>query len=80
MAEYIADFVANLEENGTSLPFLALENIVLFLGPTSNRVDHLANLVDVIATVMTLVHAPSMTNSQSSSEVINAVQSDLSFS
>ena len=76
-ADYIADFVVNLEEDGTSLPFLALENVVLFLRSTSNRVDHLANLVDVIATVMMLVHTPSLINPQSSSEIINAVQSDL---
>ena len=66
-----------MEEDGTSLPFLALENVVLFLRSTSNRVDHLANLVDVIATVMMLVHTPSLINAQSSSEIINAVQSDL---
>ena len=58
-AEYIVDFVVNLEEDGTSLPFLALENFILFLTSTSNLVDHLANLEDVIATVMMLVHAPS---------------------
>ena len=44
VAEYLADFVVNLEEGGTYLPFLALENVVLFLRSTSNRVDHLANL------------------------------------
>ena len=76
-ADYIADFVANLEEDGTSLPFLALENIVLFLRSTSNRVDHLSNLVDVIAAVMMLVHSLSLINAQSSSDIINAVQSDL---
>ena len=67
----------NIEEDGTSLPFLALENVVLLLGSTSNRVDHLTNLVDVIVTVMMLVHTPSLINTQSSSEIINAVQSDL---
>ena len=76
-AEYIADFVVNLEEDGTSLAFLALENVVLFLRSTSNQVDHLANLVDFIVTVMMLVHTPSLINTQPSSEVINAVQSDL---
>ena len=67
----------NLEEDGVSLPFLALENFVFFLRSTSNRVDHLANLVDVIATVMMLVHEPSPINAQSSSEIINSVQRDL---
>ena len=76
-AEYVADFEVNLEEDGTSLPFLALENVVLFLRSTSNRVDHLANLVDVIATVMMLVHSPCLINGWSSSEIINAVRSDL---
>ena len=76
-ADYIADFVVNLEEDGTSLSFLALENVVLFLRSTSNRVDHLANLLDAIATVMMLVHTPSLINPQSSSEIINAVQCDL---
>ena len=76
-AEYIADFVVNLEEDGTSLPFLALENIVLFHRSNSNRVEYLANLVDLIATVMMLVRTPSLINAQSSSEIINAVQSDL---
>ena len=75
--EYIADFVVNLGEDGTSLPSLALENVVLFLRSTSNQVHHLANLDDVIATVMMLVHTPSLINPQSSSEIINAVQSDL---
>ena len=69
--------VLNHEEDGTSLPFLALENVELFLRSTSNRVDHLANLVDAIATVMMVVHTPSLINAQSSSEIINAVQSDL---
>ena len=55
----------------------ALENVVLFLRSTSNRVDHLENLVDGIATVMMLVHNPSLINAQSSSEIINAVRSDL---
>ena len=67
----------NIEEDGTSLPFLALENVVLFLRSTSNRVDHLGNLVDVIATVIILVRAPSLINAQSSSEIINAFQSHL---
>ena len=30
-AEYIVDFVVNIEEDGTSLPFLASKNVVLFL-------------------------------------------------
>ena len=34
-------------------------------------------MVDVIATVMMLVHEPSLINAQSSSEIINAVQRDL---
>ena len=76
-AEYIADFVVNLEEDGTSLPFLALENVVLFLRSTSNRVDHLDNLVDVLVAVMMRVHTPSLIDAQSSSEIIDAVQSDL---
>ena len=67
----------NIEDDGTSLLFSALENVVLFLISASNRVYHLANLVDVITTVMMLVHAPSLINAQSSSDVINAVQSDL---
>ena len=74
---YVADFVMNLEEDGTSLPFLALENVVLFLRSTSNRVDHLDSLVDVIVTTMMLVHTPSLLNAQSYSEIINAVHRDL---
>ena len=76
-ADYIADFVVNLEENGKSLLFLAFKNVVLFVRSTSNRVDHLAKLVDFIATVVMLVLAPSLIDSQSSSENINAVQRDL---
>ena len=76
-AEYIAYFVMNLEEDGTSLSFLALENVVLFLRSTSNRADHLANFVDVIASIMMLVQTPSLINAHSSSEIINAVQRNL---
>ena len=59
-AEYIADFVVNVEEDGASLLFLALGNILLFFKSTSKRVDNLANSVDVIATVMMLVQTPSL--------------------
>ena len=76
-AELMVDFVVNLEEDRTSLPFLALQNFVLFFTSNSNRVDHLANLIDVIATVMMLVHPPSLINAQSPSEIVNAVQRDL---
>ena len=76
-AEYLVDFVVNLEEDGTSLPFLALENVVLLLRSTSNRGHHLANLVDVIATVTILVQTPSLINPQSPFVVINNVQIDI---
>ena len=76
-AEYAAEFIMNLEEDGTCLPFLALENVVLFLRSISNRGDNLGNLVDFIATVIMLVNAHSLIYARSSSEIIDAVQKDL---
>ena len=67
----------NIEEDGTSMPFLVLENVVLLLRSTSNRGDNLASLVDAIATVMMLVHALCLISAQSSSDIINSVQMDL---
>ena len=76
-AECVVDFVMNLEEDVTSLPLLALEKAVLFLISPSNRGDNLANLIDVIATFMMLVHLCSLINVHSSSEILNAVQRDI---
>ena len=67
----------NHEEDGTSLPFLALENVVSFLRFTSSPGDNLSNLVDIIVTVITLVRNPSLINAPSSSEIINAVQREI---
>ena len=75
--EYVTDFVMNFEKDGTSLPFLGFENGVLFLRSISNQRENLAKLVDVIATVMMPVYAPSLNSAQSSSKIINAVQRDL---
>ena len=49
---------------------------MLFLRSTSNQSDNLTNLVDVIATVMMLVHNPSLIDDYSSSEITNAFQRD----
>ena len=50
---------------------------MLFLRTTSNQGDNLVNLVDVITTVIILVHEPSVINVHPSSEIISAVQRDL---
>ena len=76
-SEYVVDMVLNHKELGTSLPFLALEIVVLFLWSTLNEGNELTSLVDVIATAMMLVHKPSLINVDLSSQIINAVQGDL---
>ena len=76
-SKYVADMVLNHEEDGRSQPFLVLENAVLFLRSPSTEGDNQANLVNVIVTVMMLVHEPSLINAHSSSEIINAVQRDI---
>ena len=76
-SDYVVDMVMNHEEDGTSLPFLALVYVVLFLRSTSTEGENLANSVDVIATVMMLVLDPGLIYAHSSSKNINAVQRDL---
>ena len=66
--------VMNREEDGTSLPLLALENFLLFLMYISNQGANLTNFLDVIVSVKILVHETSMMQTRSSSEFINADQ------
>ena len=73
-SEYVADMVMNHEEDVTFLPFLALKNVKLFLRSTSNQGESIANLVNVFATAMMLVHESSLTNAHPSSKIINAFQ------
>ena len=75
-AEHVADFVTNLEEDGISRPFLALENVESFLRSISNQRDNLANLVNFIMNFMTLVHEPNLINVHSFSEIINTVRKE----
>ena len=56
---------------------LALKNVLSFLRSIANQGDNLANLVDVIVTIMVLAQKLSLLNTHSSSEIINAIQRDL---
>ena len=76
-AEYVAVMVMDLEEDGASLPFLALEHIILRIRSLAGQRGGLTGLVDVIATFMLLVHEPDGIDIRSSSGVVSVVRDDI---
>ena len=76
-AVYIAEFIMELEEDGSSLPLLIIEHISLRLRMIPHQFQRFLSLLDVINLFQVHVHEAEGVETRSNSIVANTVHGDI---